>query len=187
MERAIAVLWQPMRHWPACLGIFFIALFSGCVMAAVHSVRLVQRELSPPQPVLRGTAAFFDGSIQVVVVLRPAARRRSKFFGEDAGDDDESDSATPPPPKNRMALWASFTNVGKETAVATVLRVDSILGKAVPAPQVIALAPGQKVVLDPLRSPHADNLKKLDVALSLQRGAAVEVQTVALRPLPDDS
>lgn len=138
---------------------------SGCVFAAVHAGRYIERKANPPQPILRADASFFDHALDISMGLRPAV-------GRDGGQ------------KARMILWIVLKNTSGSKVEFSVRSVKSLLGQVVEAPEAFALAPGQKVFLGPLRSEHEPNLEKLEVALSLERSETVENQTVVLLPVP---
>ena len=178
-----------------------MSLNSGCIGVAVHGVAFVGRKLNPPQPVLHGSATFFGGALETHAYLRPVGRSRLDRLAslgstqEDAGPEQAADvkaDGTPKAidadkedddkPKDRMAVWLTFVNRGPVTLEVTVLSADSPLGQTLPAPRTIALATNQDIIFRPFKSPHPDNLKDLEVTVTVKKGEVTEVQKVALEP-----
>ncbi|HKB90822.1 MAG TPA: hypothetical protein VKC60_09940 [Opitutaceae bacterium] len=156
-------------------------LLSGCIFAAVQTARLVDRQVNPPQPMLHGSIGFFANSVSGTAQLRPIEKRWRGPIGSLIAQTSDSQK-TADSVNDRMVLWATLTNNTPESTEVTVLSIDSPLGKAVPKEKTVALAPGQKVVLDPMRSAHEKNFDSFEVTVTLKRGDVVETQKIMLAP-----
>jgi hypothetical protein len=145
---------------------------------AVHAAKLVADKANPDRKGLRGSAVYFDHSVTAVVYLRSGERRSRGFLGgsADKAESDESEA------RNRLVLATVLENTDGGTMNLKVISELSLLGDAVAVPKLVALAPGQKVTLEPFHSSHGE-VHTLEVTLTLKRDGIVETQKFSLAPL----
>jgi len=149
-------------------------LESGCLGLAVRGIH---ETVDPAQPVLRDSAVYYAGGIQATAVLMPVRKGRSGaaalFLGDEAGNGLPLPGYESASPDARMVLWTVLTNRAGVTAEIEVASETCALGTI--KGKVVALAPGQRVMLEPLWSAQDQNLQNLEVTLTLKlRGIAEE-------------
>lgn len=156
-----------------------ILAFPGCLGVAVRGIN---QTVSPEQPLLRDSIRFDTGNIQATAVLLPVRKGRSGaaalLFGGGEASNQPVLGYEPASPEVRMALWTVLANRSQATEEVEVQSEVSPLGTI--KDKRVALAPGQKVVLEPIWSAKDQNLQNLDVTLTLKVLGIVEERKLAL-------
>jgi hypothetical protein len=156
-----------------------LALLPGCLGVAVRGIH---ETVDPSQPVLRDSVVYFSGGVHATAVLIPVRRGRSGAMAFLLGDD--TGSGLPLPgyedsiPDAHMVLWTVLTNRSGVTAELKIRSETCVLGSS--KNQVVSLAPGQRVMLEPLWSARTQNLENLEVELSLELQGVIEENKLML-------
>lgn len=155
------------------------SLLSGCLGLAVRGIK---QTVDPAQPVLRDAAAFYGGDVQATAVLMPVKKGRSGaaaiLLGEEAANDQPMLGYEQSLSDARLALWTVLANRSGATEEIEVQAETCALGKT--KIEIVALAPGQRVMLEPIWSAQDQNLESLEVTLALKRRGVVEERKLAL-------
>jgi hypothetical protein len=173
---------QRWRVAIALVAVPALVLLPGCMGRAVRGIR---ETVAPSQPILRDSVAFFSAGIQATAVLMPVKKGHSGaaafLLGEDQGNNLPLPGYEASMPDARMVLWTVLTNRAGVTAEIKVRSETSALGTT--KNKTIALAPGQRVMLDPFWSTRDQNLENLAVTLTLELSGIVEEDRLMLAQL----
>ncbi len=160
-------------------GILGASLISGCLGLAVRGIK---ETVDPTQPILRDSAAFYSGGIQATAVLMPVKKGRSGvaavLLGDEVANDQPMLGYRPSSSGVRMALWTVLTNRSGSMVEIEAQSETCVLGDT--KSRIVALAPGQRVMLEPIWSAQEQNLENLDVTLALELHGVVEARKLAL-------
>jgi hypothetical protein len=156
-----------------------LLVLPGCVGMAVRSIH---ETIAPSQPVLRDSVVFFSGGIRATAVLVPVKKGRlgaAAFVGgEDQGSNLPGAGYGASMPGARMVLLTVLTSGSAVTAEVKVRSETSALGTT--KDRTVALAPGQRVMLEPFWSARDQNLQNLGVTLTLELSGVVEENRLML-------
>ena len=173
-----------------------VMLLPGCIFLVVHGARKIDRQFDPPQQPLVRTELFFDHAVSVTARLWPVGARHRRWLEADEDQDEPADSASkaPPPsasgnppsevPPVRKKLFVSLFNSGPGVIRLRAISVQTALGNYTPRPEVVILAPQQRVALEAFSSRSEAKIAFLDVTLTLGLNDRVEIRTLRLAPLP---
>jgi hypothetical protein len=152
---------------------------SGCLGLAVRGIK---ETVDPTQPILRDSAAFYTGGIQATAVLMPVRKGRSGAAAVLLGDEEANDQPMlgyrPSSSDDRMALWTVLTN--RTGGMQEIEAQSETCALGATKSRIVALAPGQRVMLEPIWSAQDQNLENLDVTLTLKLHGIVEARKLAL-------
>lgn len=160
-------------------GVLGSMMVSGCLGLAVRGIK---QTVDPAQPALRDSAVFYAGGVRATAVLMPVRKGRSGMaavvLGDEAANDQPMLGYEPASSDVRMALWTVLINRSGSTQEIEVQSETCVLGKT--KGKRVALAPGQRVMLEPIWSDQGQNLENLDVTLTLELRGVVEERKLAL-------
>jgi hypothetical protein len=155
-----------------------LAVLPGCLGTAVHSIH---ENFASSQPLLRDSVSYFSGGIRATVVLIPVKKGHLGAEAASWGNDQNNTpvaSYKPPTPGTRMVLLTILTNSSGASADIKVRSDLSAIGMI--KNKTFTLAPGQRVILEPLWSAREQNLQNLGVTLTLELQGVIEENKIFL-------
>ena len=160
-----------------CALLLALGSLSGCVGMAMRSVH---QAVAPAQPVLRDSVEYFAGGVRATAVLMPVKKDHSGafFLGLDEDNMLPLPGYEPATPHARMVLWTVLTNGSGVTTEVKIRAESSPLGSG--QEQLVALAPGQRVMLAPFWSTRDQNLENLGLSLTLELHGVIEEKKLML-------